>query len=277
MEYSNVESLLWMITGDWHYAALALVVFVSGLVASQVLFRQSSAFFDRFFPRSSKSMRILVGRILRIGVFGTSILVALEIIGVDLNSLLAVGTVVLVGLGLALQEITRSIAAGILLLMERQIEPGDVIVFEDEAWRVIHIHLRTARLENHLGEMMVMPNYLLASRPVRHRTHKTRCHQIVCEIGIAYGSDVQQTFEVLAAAAATIPGRDMDASPRVLLREFGASSLDFVVRVAINDPWQAPEMTSALNVAILDALKDAQIAVPYPQLDVHHHNPEKMP
>lgn len=276
MQY-NLDSILWMITGDWHYAALSVVVLVSGLVISQVLFRQSSAFFERFFPSSSKSARILVGRILRIGVLGTALLIALEIIGVDINSLLAVGTVVLVGLGLALQEITRSIAAGILLLMERQIGPGDVIIFEDEAWRVIYIHLRTTRLENHLGEMLVVPNYLLASRAVRHQTHKTRCLQISCTIGVAYDSDLEAAFNALHRAALSMPGRDEDMAPAVLLQQFGNSSIDFLIRVPIRDPWAAPELTSALNLAIYKALKRADITIPFPQLDVHHHNQAKTP
>lgn len=265
----KLSTLLWMVTGDLQNASISLAVFLSGILLSSVLSRHCAHLADRLFPLATRGAKLLFERVARLGVLSVTTLAALELLGLDITSLLTAGTVVLVGVGLALQQITRSVVAGMLLLVERELEPGDVIVWGGEHWRVAHIHLRTTMLENHLDETLIIPNYLLASQTVRNLTHRNSRFRIHCDVGVAYTTDVEEAISALTRAAEQIPGRDPDEPPVVLMRAFGSSAIEFTVRVAILEPWQAPELSSLLHRAVRRELAAAAITIPFPQLDLH--------
>ncbi len=71
--------------------------------------------------------------------------------------------------------------------------------------------------------------------------------------------------QAVAALDWTVSGKD----PQVQVSGFGASSIDLIVAVWIDDPWRAQQLRSELNLTIWDALRAHGIAIPFPQLDVH--------
>jgi small-conductance mechanosensitive channel len=77
---------------------------------------------------------------------------------------------------------------------------------------------------------------------------------------------VRRTLEELAAAG---PWRSAKMEPVVLMKQFGSSSVDFIVSVWIENPWQLRKLRSDLNEAIWRALKEAGITIAFPQLDLH--------
>jgi len=270
-------NVLWMVTTDYRRITLAVFIFLMGIVISSLVGRYCHAALDRLVPTWPSGARVLVDRIARWGIIGISSLWALNMLGVQLSALLTSGTVVLVGLGLAVQQITQSFVAGLLLLAERELEPGDIIVLNGEDWRVTQINVRTTLLENHLDETLVIPNYQLASQSIRNRTHRNSRFRIVCQVGISYGSDIEIAIGALTEAANGVPGRDPDVAPVILLEQFGASSIDFSVRVAILDPWKAPELNSLLHRSVHRQLDAVHITIPFPQLDLHIPDTDRLP
>ena len=247
----------------------AMVVMGLAFGLASLLFNGCERFLQRSFPSASVATRLLVGRGLYYGVIALGTVWALDLIGIDISTALAAGTVVFVGIGLALQQITQSIVAGIMLLAEREIEPGDILSWNGDAHRVMHIGLRTTMLENRIHETMIVPNRLLANEAVKNITHNDRIVRIRSRIGVAYDSDLDQVHELLMHAAEGIEDRWGDEEPQVFLDEFADFAVVFIVQVAIDNPWRAPRRRSDLNFACWRALKAADVVIPFPQLDVH--------
>jgi potassium efflux system protein len=80
---------------------------------------------------------------------------------------------------------------------------------------------------------------------------------------------MKQVRSVLEETARALPWRDQSVDPTVRMKEFAGSSVNFTVAVGIEDPWQLRAKQSMLNEAIWFALKDAGIAIAFPQLDLH--------
>ena len=81
---------------------------------------------------------------------------------------------------------------------------------------------------------------------------------------------MRQAFEKMSAE---LEWRSKRQEPRILLRDFGDSSVNFEVSVWINDPWMLQQRRNELNEAVWWALKDAGVTIAFPQLDVHFDQP----
>ncbi|MEM6457588.1 MAG: mechanosensitive ion channel domain-containing protein, partial [Acidobacteriota bacterium] len=181
-------SILWQ-TIDGTKLLAALLVLVVGLGIAVAMARVCDRHLRRFFPRSSPASRALIARTLRLIVIALSVLMALQILGISITSLLAAGTVIFVGIGLAIQQILQSLIAGTLLLLEREIEPGDVIRYAGEEYKVSRIGLRTTQMESRFAETLILPNYLLATAPVMNLTHRETTVVARLTVQVAYGAD----------------------------------------------------------------------------------------
>ncbi|MBA2627790.1 MAG: mechanosensitive ion channel [Gemmatimonadales bacterium] len=195
--------------------------------------------------------------------------IGLQTIGVDLGALVAAGAFFAVALGFAMQNIAQNFLSGIILLTERTIKPGDVLEVEGRVVRVSRMGLRATVARTRDEEDLMIPNATLVQNTVTNYTLRDPIYRLRTSVGVSYNSDMRQVSQVLRDAALTLPQRMEDRDPRVLLTEFGDSSVNFEVSVWSRDPWAARITRSALNEAIWWALRDAKITIPFPQRDVH--------
>jgi small-conductance mechanosensitive channel len=267
-------SLVEVFAHAWDRASIqtllqAVVVLVLGaLLASLARFGCNSVL-CRIWPSAAPATRLLVGRLLRYGILLLSLMTALEIVGIKLTTLFTLGTVLFVGIGLALQKIGQSLVAGVLLLAEREIEPGDIVLYEGELCRVLDISLRTSILETKRDDTIVVPNYLLATNAVRNLTHRNPRYWIEADVSVGYETDVATARRALLEAAEGLEGREGSQAPQVLLRELGASGVVMRIRCAVVDPWESPTYRDALLERAWTALRRADVRIPYAQLDIH--------
>lgn len=257
-----------LLATEWRELSLALVVLAVGLCLAWVMARVCDHQLGRLFPRSTPAGRTLMGRLVRLATLALSAVLALQIVGVPVTSLLATGTVLFVGLGLAVQKILQSLVAGTLILLEREVEPGDVIRFEGEEYRVVTIGLRTTQLESRFRETLILPNYVLATSPVLNLTHREQEVELRFDVQVAYGSESGKVREALITAAQSLGGRT-GRPPVALLTRLGDSGIDWRLRVEIEDPWLLPLRTSELGERVLVELAEVGVTIPFPQLDVH--------
>ena len=114
-----------------------------------------------------------------------------------------------------------------------------------------------------------MPNSILGSMKIENRSGGPALEErIAVEVGVAYGSDVDQVVKTLARAASLTPHRVEDRPPEVYMKSFGSSSLDFDVKVWIH-PQHFEEVRHAIFVHIYKALAEDAIEIPFPQTDLH--------
>lgn len=212
-------------------------------------------------------------RILHYAIMGVGLLTGLSQVGINLSALFAAGAVFAVGIGFALQNLSENFVSGVILLFERSIKPGDVVEVNGTTVRVLKMGMRTTLCRNRDDEEIIVPNAILVSNSVTNYTLQDSLQRLRAVVGVAYESDMKQVMQVLDEMAKGMAWQSKSRSPVVLLTEFGSSSVNFEVSVWIDDPWQAPKRRSQLMEGIWFALKDHDITIAFPQLDVHFDAP----
>ncbi|HSM09594.1 MAG TPA: mechanosensitive ion channel domain-containing protein [Gemmatimonadota bacterium] len=211
----------------------------------------------------------VTARLLHYTIVLVGIGVALSTLGIQLGALFAAGAVFAVAIGFAMQTITQNFVSGVILLFERSIKPGDIVEVEGQIVRIRELGIR-ATIARGLNEQdLIIPNSLLVQNTVTNYTLRDALCRIDANVGVVYGSDMKRVREVLEAVAESVEWRSREHDPAVFMREFGASSVNFMVSVFTENPWNLRQQRSALNEAIWWGLEDAEITIAFPQLDVH--------
>ena len=119
---------------------------------------------------------------------------------------------------------------------------------------------------------MIVPNSELISNQVTNWVLSNRYGRAIIPIGVAYGTDVEKVREILYGIVEDMPEivkSGVVPKPNVLFREFGDSSLNFELRVFLNNIDNRLSVISEINFAIDKAFKEEGIEIPFPQRDLH--------
>lgn len=196
-------------------------------------------------------------------------LMALQALGFSLTNLTILGGALGVGIGFGLQAIINNFASGLILLFERPIKVGDTIQIGEELAEVKELGLRATILQTFDNAEIVVPNSDLITSQVTNWTLLERRIRIKIPVGVAYGSDVEKVLKILLDCAEERPEILDTPKPSALFLAFGASSLDFELRVFIPEFTNRRQVQSELNVDINREFADAGIEIPFPQSDLH--------
>jgi len=199
------------------------------------------------------------------------ILVALDAMGVRLNALFAASTVVAVGIGFGMQNIAQNFISGLILLVEQPVRQGDFIRFDGVICEVGNIGLRATHIVTDEEVMMVVPNSEFISKAVVNHSRPSSRLRIRVDVGVAYGSPLDQVREALLQVAAGHPKVLSDPAPEVRFGAFADSclSLSLLAWVEDPDPDVDERIASDLRYAIDAAFRARQIEIPFPQQDLH--------
>lgn len=211
----------------------------------------------------------LVTNLLHYLVLAIGFMTALSSLGLDLGALFAAGAVFAVALGFAMQNIVQNFVGGIILLAERSIKPGDVLEVEGIVVRIERMGIRSTVARSRDGEDLLIPNATLIQGIVRNRSLNRPVFRIRATVGVHYESDLAVTKDALEAVAAKLHDDQVGETSQVLLLGFGSSSVDFELAIWTRDPWRSRIVASELNFAIWNALKEVDVVIAYPQIDVH--------
>ena len=252
--------------------AVAVVILLVSIVISMLLQNAMSRAMQRR-KMGDEGTLAAMRRLVHYAVMLVGTGIALDTIGVSLGALFAAGAVFAVGLGFAMQNIAQNFVSGIILLIERTIKPGDILNVEGTVVRVIQLGVRSTLVRSRDDEDIIVPNSVLVQSMVKNFTLRDALYRIRVPVGVVYRSNMAEVHRVLRETADQLPWRVQSVEPRVFLREFGDSSVNFEVSVWINDPWDAPAARSKLHQAVWDALAQAGVTIAFPQLDVHFDGP----
>ena len=211
----------------------------------------------------------VIKRLTHYGVLVVGIGVSLQLIGIDLQALFAAGAVFAVGLGFALKNITENFMSGIILLLEASIRPGDILMIDGEMVRVRQMKIRSTVVQTRDGDYLIVPNSVLVSDAVRNYTLNRGLYRMSVSVGVHYRSDLTQVEGILREVAEDFPHASDLKAPLVAITSFGDNAVLFDVRVWIEDPWGMRVRASELHLAIWKALKEAEVVIAFPQMDLH--------
>lgn len=218
---------------------------------------------------SGRRWRATLGQVVAYALRGLVVAIGLQVAGLDIGTVLAAGAVLAVGVGIAMQDVAVNFVSGVILLAERSIREGDIVEFDGRIARVRVMGLRATIAQALDGEEIIVPNSMLTQSAVKNLTLSEHSYRLRVRVGVSYGADLAVAERAPLEASQAMTWRDAEPEPLVLLTDFGSSSVDFEVNVWTRDVWGMRKRQSELRKAIWEALKAANVAIPFPQLDVH--------
>jgi len=202
------------------------------------------------------------------------LLFSLQSLGINLSIILAGSAALLVGLGLGLQHLFNDFTSGVLLLIDGSVKVGDVLEVEGKVYKVQEIRFRTTIVKGRDENYAILPNSHLTRNNVSNWTYDN--HQscrFKVEVGVAYGSPVEQVKTTLESCAVKHPNVLKSPAPFARFEDFGNSQLTFCVYFWTNEPFRVENLKSDLRFAINDAFQNQGITIPFPQRTLHMASP----
>ena len=202
-------------------------------------------------------------------VIGIATISVFNLLGVSWSKLQWLVAAMGVGLGFGLQEVVANFVSGLIILFERPVRIGDTVTVGDVTGVVSRIQIRATTLTDYDRRDVVIPNKNFITERVINWTLSDPTTRLLLRVGVAYGTNPQQAQAVILAAVRACSGVLETPSPSVVFTAFGASSIDFEVRVFARSVDERLSVMHEVNTAIARALAEAGIEVPFPQQDVY--------
>jgi potassium-dependent mechanosensitive channel len=195
-------------------------------------------------------------------------LMAFSYAGFSLSNIAIIAGALSVGIGFGLQNLVNNFVSGLILLAERPIRVGDMVVVGGEEGYVRKISVRSTELETFDGAHVLIPNSYFVAEKVKNWTFRNNIRRIAIPIGVAYGSDARQVQATLLKVAADNSDVLKTPAPAVTLDEFASGSVNFTLYAFIADITKTGSVRTQLAMAILEAFNETGIVIPFGQTDI---------
>lgn len=215
------------------------------------------------------STRFAITTVANYLIGATGLVLAFQRIGIGWNSVQWLVAAMTVGLGFGLQEIFANFVSGLIILFEKPIRVGDVVTVGDVTGAVTRIRTRATTITNWDRKELIIPNKQFVTSEVMNWTLSDQVNRIVITVGVAYGTEADKVLALLQQVADEHPLVMKDPMPRVTFEEFGASSLNFLLRVYIPNLDERLQTITDLHRRIQVLFKEAGIEIAFPQQDIH--------
>jgi small-conductance mechanosensitive channel len=254
-------------------AALIVLVIVGTYVAA----RLASGGVRRLFRRISRldaAEQLLGEKLVGIVVWLICILIGIDVLGIDLTALTVFSGAFGLAIGFGLQKTFGNLLAGIILLMDRSIKPGDVIAVNDgitnTVGQVKKIGIRAVSVITRDKKEYLIPNENLMINQVENWSYSSRDVRVKVPVGVAYGSDIELAEQLMLEAARKSPRILANPAPSVWLNAFGDNAIEFEIQIWIDDPEEGiGNVRSDVLKRLWRLFRDNGVRIPYPQRDLH--------
>jgi len=208
---------------------------------------------------------------LKVLIFGAAMYFILAAWHIDMTTWLASAGVVGIAVGFAAKDTLANLFAGVFILADAPYKIGDFIVIDGVTrGRITDIGIRSSRLLTRDDVEVTVPNAVIANAKIVNETGgRNDKMRVRVKVGVAYGSDVPQVRQILLDCVADVPHVCANPTPRVRFREMADSALVFELLVWAEEPIYRGRVLDALNENVYDALRAAEVEIPYPKRDVY--------
>jgi len=222
------------------------------------------------FPRThlTRGVPHAISATVRYAILVGAFLLAAAAAGFDWSRITLLAGAFGVGIGFGLQNIVNNFISGLILLYERPIQVGDTVEVGSLVGEVKRIGIRSSSVRTWQGAEVIVPNGNLISEQVVNWTLSDRTRRIEVPVGVSYDADPELVQSLLEQVGATHPDVMSEPPPMALFLGFGDSALNFELRIWTSNFDRAARVRSELTTAVHRALKQAGIAIPFPQRDV---------
>jgi small-conductance mechanosensitive channel len=258
--------------GEARISALTVLKAALLLVATVWIAVVAGNYFNERIQRSEEltpSVRVLVGKVAKIGLVLVAAAVALSSVGIDLTALTVFSGAVGVGLGFGLQKVVSNFVSGMIILLDKSIKPGDTISLEGTFGWIRELRARFVSVVTRDGREYLIPNEDFITQRVINWSFSDELVRLDVAFGVSYDADPHKVSQLAIETAVGVARVDADRRPVCWLTAFGDSSLDFVLRFWIHDPQQGlTNVRGKVLLALWDAFKENGITIPYPHREI---------
>jgi small-conductance mechanosensitive channel len=256
MRVSLLSAITVLVTGVLLFAAVRLVNRVVGHTVARA---------NGFDP----TQKLLVQKLVAVAVVILAFFIGIDVLGIDLTAFAVFSGAFGLAIGFGLQKTIGNLIAGIILLMDRSIKPGDVIVVGDSFGWVNRIGVRAVSVVTRDGKEHLIPNENLMTQEVENWSYTDRNVRVRIPVRVAYSCDLKLAQSLMLQAAKDSP-RVLDAPmSNVRLTAFGESGVEHEILVWISDPEDGVgNVRSDVLNRLWFLFKDNGIEIPFPQRDV---------
>lgn len=224
----------------------------------------------------SLGARFAINQLLSYLIYLIVFVVLLENSGLDFVGLWTGAAALLVGVGIGLQQTFNDLLSGIILLLERSVQVGDMLEVDGLVGRVQKISTRTSLIETRDNVTIIIPNSKIVGDKAINWSHHDNKARFYVEVGVAYGSTPKSVRDILIEVVTAHP-RVLDfPAPFARFNDFGSSSLDFRLYFYTTHYEVVEDIKSDLRYEIEEAFRDSGIQIPFPQRDLWIKNPEEL-
>lgn len=243
----------------WWAVARAAVYLVAGAVLSRI----ARFGVQRALAHLELGQRVLLGRIASYTVLVLFTISALRQFGFDFTVLLGAAGIVTLAVGFASQTSASNLISGLFLILERAVQPGDVITVGGRTGEVISVDLLSTKLRTFDNLLVRIPNETMVKSEIV-AVNRFPIRRVDITVGVAYHSDLGLVQKTLMDVAHRHPLCLDEPAPLLIANGFGASSIDYLLAV-----WAKSEnfltLRNALTREIKEAFDAAGIEIPFPQ------------
>ncbi|MGY6552751.1 MAG: mechanosensitive ion channel family protein [Erythrobacter sp.] len=270
--------------GDTRFSVLSAVVLLLVVFSVFVMARMGEGL-GRMVLRRMRSLdpsrMVLADKLISVVVWTLAILIGIDLLGLDLTALAVFSGALGLAVGFGLQKTFGNLIAGIILLMDRSIKPGDVIAIADQAGQQVfgqirEIGIRAVSITTRDEREYLIPNENLMINQVENWSYSSRKVRFQIPVGVSYNSDMALAEKLMIEAAKSAP-RVLDTPPpTVWMANFGDSSVDFVIHCWITDPEDGiGNIRSSVLKKLWDLFAENNIEIPFPQRDLNLRDNEQ--
>lgn len=261
---------------DLCVVVVVLIVVVTGAFAAS---RLSNRLIQRT-TRLDLTQRLLAEKASSLLIWTIAILVGIDVLGIDLTALTVFSGAFGLAIGFGLQKTFGNLIAGIILLMDKSIKPGDVIAITDQGGKytfgqIRRIGIRAVSLTTRDQKEYLIPNENLMVNQVENWSYSSKNVRIQVPVGISFAADIVKAEALMLEAARSAPRVLTAPPPTVWLDGFGESSVNFMVNCWISDPEEGVgNVRSDVLKTLWRLFRENEVAIPFPQRDLNLRDSE---
>ncbi len=257
---------------------LVVVLVIAGVITAAYFLNRALRSILKRITKLDMTQRLLAEKLVTVAVWALAVLIGIDLLGIDLTALAVFSGAFGLAIGFGLQKTFGNLIAGIILLMDRSIKPGDVIAVADQGGistfgQIRKIGIRAVSITTRDQKEYLIPNENLMINQVENWSYSSKQVRMQIPVGISYGCDIVVGEKLMLEAAANCKRVLKSPPPTAWLDEYGDSSVNFVIHCWISDPEAGiGNIKSEVLKNLWGLFKENGIEIPFPQRDINVRN-----
>lgn len=262
-------------------AVMAVIVLICVILFGRLANRTIRSLFGRL-GNLDPTQRLLGEKLVSIVVWVLTALIGIDVLGINLTALTVFSGAMGLAVGFGLQKTFGNLIAGIILLMDRSIKPGDVIAVSggegaQAVGQVKRIGIRAVSVTTRDEIEYLIPNEILMTSQVENWSYSSKNVRVRVPVSVAYDTDIDKAEAIMLQAARAVKRVHNKPAPTVWLSAFGENAIEFEIQCWIDDPEEGVgNVRSDVLKQVWHLFRDNGVEIPFPQREIHFRNALKV-